>query len=303
MAWPIVNSRTSVAVTGINVLFHLIQRRIRSFDCEVHSRFHLRLDLGLDAIEGGLVGQFFADQILGQPLNRVACLHPLLLFILGAVVVALDVADVMPAVAIGVAEHEAGALALPRALDECARRSVHAANILPVHRLRRNPKRRRPRHNLARRGLRVVRVLVVHIVLADINHGELPERGDVHHFIERALSQRALAKEADTDAPVAELLGGERRARSNSSAPADNRIGAQVPGRRVGDVHRPALAPAIARLFAEQFGKHAVILGALGQAVSVAAVRAGDVIVGPQSGANSHGDGLFALIKVRQPRH
>ena len=46
----------------------------------------------------------------------------------------------------------------------------------------------------------------------------------------------------------------------------------------IGDVHRPALAVTVAGRLAQQLGKHAVHLRALGQAMPVPAVRAGDVI-------------------------
>ena len=42
---------------------------------------------------------------------------------------------------------------------------------------------------------------------------------------------------------------------------------------------------------------------AFGQAVPVAAVRAGDVVVDPQRFANAHRDSLFAAVKMRQAGH
>ena len=85
--------------------------------------------------------------------------------------------------------------------------------------------------------------------------------------------------------------------------PADDGVGAQVAGGGIGDVHRPALSLAIAGFLAKQFGEHAVRVCALGEAVAVAAVRAGDVIFLPERVANAHGDGFFADIKMRQARH
>jgi hypothetical protein len=61
-------------------------------------------------------------------------------------------------------------------------------------------------------------------------------------------------------------------------------------------MHRSAFATAVAGLFPEQFGKHAVRLGPFCQAMAVPAMRAGDVVIGAQRLADSHGDGFFAFI-------
>ena len=98
-------------------------------------------------------------------------------------------------------------------------------------------------------------------------------------------------------------LGGKCRARGDSDAAADDGVSAQVAGGGIGDVHRSALAAAIAGFLAEQFGEHAIGRRSFGQAVSVAAVRAGDVIVDAQSFANSHGHGFFAAVQVGQSGH
>ena len=68
-------------------------------------------------------------------------------------------------------------------------------------------------------------------------------------------------------------------------------------------MHRAAFAAAVAGLLAQQFGEHTVQRGALGQAMAVAAVRAGDVIVLPQSLADSDGNRLLANVKVGDARH
>ena len=66
---------------------------------------------------------------------------------------------------------------------------------------------------------------------------------------------------------------------------------------------RAALALAVAGFLAEQLGEHAVERRALRQAMPVAAMRAGDVIVGAQRFAHAHGDGFFADVQVRQAGH
>ena len=52
----------------------------------------------------------------------------------------------------------------------------------------------------------------------------------------------------------------------------------------IGDVHRAAAAAAIAVFLAEELGEHALRIGALGDAVAVAAMRRGDLVVVAQVG-------------------
>ena len=68
-------------------------------------------------------------------------------------------------------------------------------------------------------------------------------------------------------------------------------------------MHRAALAFAIAGFLAQQLGEHAVDCAPFGQAMPVAAMRAGDVIVRAQRFANAHGDRFLADIKVGEARH
>src|SRR5882724_8824505 len=89
---------------------------------------------------------------------------------------------------------------------------------------------------------------------------------------------------------------GKRRARRDAHASAYNCVRSKVAAFRVGDVHRAALAAAIARFLAEQFGEHAVWRRAFGQTMPVAAVRARDVIVAVERLANPDRDGFFADV-------
>jgi hypothetical protein len=86
-------------------------------------------------------------------------------------------------------------------------------------------------------------------------------------------------------------------------APADNGVRAEVAGVRIRDVHRAALALAIAGFLAQQLREHAVGRRALGQAMAVAAVRAGDVVVAAEDFADAAGDGYLADIKMGKAGH
>src|SRR6185437_4452757 len=112
------------------------------------------------------------------------------------------------------------------------------------------------------------------------------------------LAERAIAKEADGHAIESLRLAGERGAGGDACAAADDGVGAQIAGRLVGDVHAATLAVAVACLLAQQFSEHQVNLGALGDAVAVAAMRAGDVVILPQRSADADGDRFLSAIEV-----
>src|SRR5439155_1009490 len=146
-------------------------------------------------------------------------------------------------------------------------------------------------------------VLVVEVVLTDENDGKRPQRGHVHHFVENPLAQSALAEEADRYPVAPRALGGKGRAGGNPGTTGHDGVGPQVAALLVGDVHRSALPAAIPRRLAQELGEHPVCRRPLGQTVAVAAMRGGDVVVGPQRLAHANRHGFLAYIQVRQTRH
>src|SRR6185437_8612348 len=205
--------------------------------------------------------------------DRVALRLPPLLLVLRAVVRAVDVADVVAVVAVGEAVQERRPVARARPRDRARRGGVHLDDVLAVDVLRGDPERPRPVGDRTSRHLAGRGVLVVAVVLAD------------------------------RDAVGAERLRREPRAGRDARGAADDRVRAEVAVRMVGDVHRAALAAAIALLLAEQLAVHATHVGALRDAVAVAAVRGGNRVVLPQCGADADRDRLFADVQVRQPGH
>jgi len=210
---------------------------------------------------------------------------------------------VVAVVAVRQHHEEARPVALAGALDGAGRRVVHGEDVLAVDLLGRDPEGLGAAGDRARGRLRPVRVLVVHVVLADVDHRQLPERGHVHHLVEEALAERALAEEAGGDLVGPARLGREGGARRDAGRAADDRVRAEVPVLVVGDVHRAALAAAVAGLLAEQLGEHPVDRGALREAVAVAAVGRGDVVVLPQRLADADRDGLLADVEVGEAGH
>src|SRR5262249_34417394 len=116
-------------------------------------------------------------------------------------------------------------------------------------------------------------------------------------------AERPLAEEADRDAVGPERLRREPGAGGDPCRAADDRIRAEVAVRVVGDVHRAALALAVALLLAEQLAVHEAHVRALRDAVAVAGVRRRDRVVAAQRRADADGDRLLADIEVRQAGH
>src|SRR5437879_904560 len=179
-ASPKVISRTAAAASGIHVLPHFVESRERSRQCKLDGFLYLSFHFGVNLIKA----QMLRDEPVAENLDGIALGLPLLLFLLGAIVIAADVAHVMSHVAIGIGEKKRRTLALAGALDQPPGRHVDRTHVLPIYALGVDSERGRSRQDRARGGLGIVRVLVVHVVFAHVDHRQLPQGGHVHHFVE-----------------------------------------------------------------------------------------------------------------------
>src|SRR5208283_5074984 len=125
------------------------------------SPLHRRSDLIPDSVKECRVRIATVDQPLRQYKNGITLRLPLLLFLFGAVVFAIDVADVMSTVAVGIALQECGAAACARALDEALSNFVDSAHILSVDARSLDTESGGASQDRAGGGLRVVRVFVI----------------------------------------------------------------------------------------------------------------------------------------------
>ena len=121
----------------------------------------------------------------------------------------------------------------------------------------------------------------VEVVLDQEDDRQLPQRGEVHRLAEVAAVRRAVPEHADGDRILALVLGGESQARRDREVAADDAIAAHEAALGVEDVHRPAAAARAAVLAAEELGHHVLRVGAAGDRVTVGAVSADQVVVGP----------------------
>jgi len=87
-------------------------------------------------IERCRVGMPLRQQPVRMQLDGIALGLPVLLFLLRAVILAIDVADVMPAVAVGIGLQECRSLPRSCPFDQSRCDFIHGAHILPVDRRR-----------------------------------------------------------------------------------------------------------------------------------------------------------------------
>src|SRR3954471_2920518 len=292
-----------VSVLGKHVLRDLARVGERRLEREGEAGLYLCARLVLEPLQVLRRGELLLLEPRAEERERVARAPPQLLLVLRPVVRTVDVAHVVAVVAVGVAEQERGAAAVPRALDELGRLRVHGPHVLTVHLPRLDPEGPRPPEDVARGRLEVVRVLVVEVVLADVHDGEPPQRGHVHDLVEDPLAERTLAEEADRDLVRAPALGRQRGAGGDAGRAADDRVRAEVAVLVVGDVHRAALATAVAGLLAEQLREHPADLGALREAVAMPTVRRRDPVVAAERRADTDGHALLADVEVREAGH
>src|ERR1700686_1898155 len=125
-----------ISRSGIDVLLHLIDARIRRRNGEFHRGFHLGARLGGNLIEDCRVGMPLREQPFHMQLDRIALRLPVLLFLLRAVIFAIDVAHVMPAVAVGVGLQKCRPLPGARPFDQSRCDFIHGAHILTVDQCR-----------------------------------------------------------------------------------------------------------------------------------------------------------------------
>src|SRR5579872_1511246 len=121
------------ARSGIDILAHLVDAGIRRVDGELHRGLHFAACFCGDAFQLRWVCAIMLGQPFRMQLDRIALGLPVLLFRLRAVVFAVDITDVMSAVAIGVCLQEGWSLSGAGPLDQLFRGGVYCANILPVN--------------------------------------------------------------------------------------------------------------------------------------------------------------------------
>ena len=112
--------------------------------------------------------------------------------------------------------------------------------------------------------------------------------------MEGALVGGAVTEERHGDVVLAGDHGAQRGAGGDRQSSADDAVGAEDAERVIDDMHRAALAFAVAGALAENLRHHAIEASALGDQMSVAAMVRGDAIGLAQRGADAGGGSFFA---------
>src|SRR5580704_17034549 len=230
-----VSSRTRVS--GINVLLRFFGFWIRSSDRKIHRSLHLRANIGFDGCQSVGVCEFFSDQPSGEKLNGVAFSLPLLLLLLGTVIFAVDVADMVSRVAISIAKQKRGAFALARAFHQARCGGVDGADVLSIDTFRRDAEGLAAGKHVSGSGFGEMRIFGIVVVFTGVNYRQFPERGEVHYFINDALAERALAKKADGYLALARMFRGKRGTGGNTRAAGNDGVRAKVSCSRISNVH------------------------------------------------------------------
>src|SRR5258708_12235237 len=127
------NVSSLVATSGINVLVHLVYRRVRGGNRKLHRLLHFRPHFFLNVLQLSLIRNLLFDQPMRIVLNRIPLRLPFQLFLFRTVIFAIDVSHVVSRVAIRVAHQKPRPVALPRPLHQSVPRLIHRPHFLPIH--------------------------------------------------------------------------------------------------------------------------------------------------------------------------
>ncbi len=145
------------------------------------------------------------------------------------------------------------------------------------------------------------RPLTIKVVLAHEHGGRLENGSHVERFVKGPLVGRAVAEEAGRHPAVVLISTGEGDAERDGRPRRDDAVGTDHAQLQRSDVHGAALAPVVAGGLGEQLRVHELRVAALGDQVTVAPVRRGDVVVRVQGFADADAHGLLATVKMHGP--
>ena len=195
-------------------------------------------------------------------------------------------------------------VAAPRAGDRLAGGLEHREHVEPVDDHARDVVALRAGRDVVDRAVVAEgRRLGVAVVLAHEHDRQLPDRGQVQRSRGRSPgSRRRRRRSRPSTASVPCVFAVSAAPQASGNAAADDAVRAEHALLDVGDVHRAALALADAGLPAHQLGRHAGDVDALGDAVAVAAVGAGDEVRVAEVRAHADRDRLLTGVEVDEAR-
>src|SRR6266699_3151057 len=283
---------SSASLVGIHVPIEVRLDGVGAVLGEVEGGERLFQDLALHLFAGLGVDQSDALQELVVGLDRT---DPLPCFALGDVAVAgraVVAGTAVGAEAIDRRLDEGGAAILTRALDRFLgcfvyREHVGAVDEYARHAVRRCPFPDHAPGMLPRRQRRLHGVVVV---LAEIDHRQLPERSEVQAFGRDPFFDAGFAEKYHANALELPHPRRERRPCRDGDRPADDRRRARHAHFLVDEVHRAAARSGTTVDAAEHLGKHGLEVATLREVVAVGAVAAIEKVgVGERGTASDRG--------------
>ena len=141
----------------------------------------------------------------------------------------------------------------------------------------------------------------VEVVLADKQHRQPPQLGQIEALVELALGDRTFAKETGGNAVALLHLLGHRQADGERQSAADNSVAAIEAGGSVEQMHRPAAPVAAAFGFAIHLGHDRIHRHAAGESMAVLAIGRDHRVGWRQRLHRTDGDRLLADVEMHEP--
>src|SRR5262245_5938572 len=258
------------------------------------------VDVLLDRLHVGLGEHVGGQHLLAEQRDRIAQLLALDL-VLRAVDRAGRVAHRVAAVAVRVGLEERGRLLLSRPGDRAGHRLADRQHVHAVEALGRDAVGLAELPDLGLRQRALDRgAHGVAVVLAQEDHWQLPEGGEIHGFVKLPLRYRAVAEVADDDLVTALILDGEAHAHRDRQVRADDGVTAEEVDALVEEVHRAAFAAREPIAPAVELGHGALGIRALGQAVAVLAIGGDRVVIRPKRGRRADRDRFLADVEMQE---
>ena len=294
----------AVVASGKDMEIHLRRIGVRRLEAEPDACGDLPVDVVPNRVQLGRIRMLLGAEPGPEPLDRVVALAPVLLLLGRAVVGAIDVADVVAEPAVGRAGEERRALAGAGARDGGKRGRPDGSDVLSV--------------DLRATGFRRPRAWPRSSRQWSPRTSCTPSRGCSHTRTRPAASTGRPCSSTRRARPGPALPRRRTRRRPcrfpslRAASAAPVAIGVLPPTMAFAPrfpLEKSAMCidPPLPRQYplglAEQLGEHSIHPRPFRDAVPVAAVRARDLVVRAQSGADSHRDTLFPDVQVGEPRH
>ncbi len=256
---------------------------------------HERFDLVLDGFEFVFARDALFNQASSQSQDRAA-FFPLGNILARAVGVVAHPFGMSPR-AIGFAFDKSRTAAGPGPFDGFTSNLVNRDDVVAVNLLAGSPVVRGPPSDVGN-AARIVesdfgRELVV---LADEQHGQVPDAGHVQAFVERPVVDGSVAEERNRDIVLLQNPKAVPTTACLQDARPDDAAGSHHPDLGREQMHAAAATLRHSGLSSEQFGNQGFRFQPLAQRVSVPAMRAEDNVVIAQMSTHTRRDGFLANV-------